>query len=227
MSDGSRIIVALDGLGRERALTLAKSLSGLVWGFKVNDLLVSEGARIVTELTSFGKVFADPKLHDIPNTVANGVAVLARAGAELITVHASGGRAMLREAVAKAGSARILAVSILTSLGDSDAGEIYRSTAAEGVRRFVELAASESVHGIVCSPQELDLVAGVEPRGGALLKVIPGIRPSWYGKKDDQVRVLGPAEAVSRGASLLVIGRPITEHEDPRKAVQLLAEELA
>ena len=220
----SPIIVPLDGMTVERSLALAEQLAGSVWGFKVNDLLVTEGVRIVTELKRFGQVFADPKLHDIPNTVGNGVKALAAAGADLITVHGSGGRAMLEAAVRNAGPAKILAVTVLTSLTDADAEQLYSCSAREGVARFANLAASAGVHGIVCSPQELSLLQAT-PALVPLLKVTPGVRPTWSGK-DDQARTLTPAEAMAGGATHLVIGRPITGHENPVQAVKLINEEV-
>lgn len=225
MKGGEHVIVALDSLGRSRSLELARELAGHVWGFKVNDLLLAEGARIVTELKQFGRVFADPKLHDIPNTVGNEVQVLAQAGADLITVHAGGGRDMMREAVAKAGSAQILAVSVLTSFNDQGAQEVFGCEVRGGVRRLVELACRERVHGIVCSPQELDLLREI-PVPASCIRVTPGVRPEWYGKKDDQVRTMTPRQAVSAGASLLVIGRPITGDASPRDAAMRIVEEL-
>src|SRR5689334_17776634 len=115
-----KIIVALDGMTRSEALELATALKGSVWGFKVNDLLIQCGLEIVRELKKFGGVFADPKLSDIPNTVGNSVRVLAAAGADLITVHASASAASLKAAVAEAGPSRILAITVLTSMSDED-----------------------------------------------------------------------------------------------------------
>ncbi len=219
------VTIPLDDMSRDTALNLARRLSGSVWGFKVNDLLLSCGVEIIRELKAYGKVFADPKLHDIPNTVANSVKALVAAGADLITVHASGGRGMLQAAVSNAGSARILAVTALTSLADSDTNEVYGNSPAETVKKFAAIAANTQTHGIVCSPQELELLSKDELYA-KLLKVIPGIRPAWHGKADDQVRIMTPALAFEKGASLLVIGRPITGHADPSEAVRLIAEEL-
>lgn len=222
---GEQLIVALDSLGRDRSLELAKELSGSVWGFKVNDLLLSEGARIITELKQYGRVFADPKLYDIPNTVGNEVEVLTKAGADLITVHASGGPDMLRAAVSAAGSAGILAVSVLTSFDERSASAVFATDVRSMVRRLVELACAAGVNGVVCSPQELDLLKEI-PDAGTCLKVTPGVRPEWYGKEDDQARTMSPRQATDAGASLLVIGRPITGDSSPRDAVRRIAEEL-
>lgn len=220
-----RIIVALDGIPREDALELAKTLSGLVWGFKVNDLLVECGIEIVSALKEYGGVFADAKLHDIPNTVSNGVKRLQGAGADLITIHASGGAKMIAAAAQAAGEARILAVTVLTSLGEDDSQGIFGRSPAEAVLGFARLARSSGASGIVCSSHELTLL-GEDQELADLLKVIPGIRPRWYATADDQKRVKGPAQALQEGADLLVIGRPITKHEDPAQAVELIEDEI-
>src|SRR3954468_7479737 len=112
----NEIIVALDNMEQQAALELARSLSGKVWGFKVNDLLLEYGCSIVNSLKRHGNVFADPKLHDTPNTVRNSVKRLAFAGADLITCHIAGGVKMLQAAVDEAGKAKIIGVTMLTSL---------------------------------------------------------------------------------------------------------------
>ena len=220
-----RIVIPLDGLSRDEALKLAAELQGLVWGFKVNDLLVELGASIVKELKRFGGVFADAKLHDIPNTVANGVKRLADAGADLITIHASGGEEMIAAAVKAAAPAGILAVTVLTSLSEEGARTVFGRAPREAVPAFARLALAGGARGIVCSPKELGILAS-DPQLTGLLKVIPGIRPAWYGAADDQARVDTPREAIAGGADLLVIGRPITRHENPRQAAQMVIDEI-
>ena len=221
-----RIVIPLDGISRAEALKLAAELQGLVWGFKVNDLLVEYGAAIVTELKRFGGVFADDKLHDIPNTVGNGVKRLADAGADLITIHASGGAKMIEAAAKAASTAGILAVTVLTSLAEEDSLAIFGKTPEEAVLAFAGMAKRGGARGIVCSPKELGLLAKT-PELSSLLKVIPGIRPSWHTAADDQARVEGPREAIANGADLLVIGRPITRHESPRQAAQMVIDEIS
>ncbi len=220
-----RIVIPLDGVSKTKALEIAARLKGHVWGFKVNDLLVAHGVSIVTELKQFGGVFADPKLYDIPNTVLNSTKALADAGADLITVHASGGREMIKSAVKGAGSAKILAVTILTSYDEPSAKEVFGRDINSLVRSFALLAAESGAHGIVSSPQELELLSK-ESQLASLMKVTPGVRPSWYVTKDDQVRVLTPREAVELGADLLVIGRPITGHDDPVVAARMVQDEI-
>lgn len=221
----NRIIIPLDGMDKNSALELANTLKDLVWGFKVNDLLVQEGLSIISELKHFGLVFADAKLHDIPNTVANGVRALDAAGADLITVHASGGHNMLQAAAQAATHAKILAVTVLTSIADVDCEYVFGRTASQTVQLLATLAARAGVPGIVCSPKELEML-NTDDSTKALFKVIPGIRPTWHGKSDDQQRTATPAEAIKNGADLLVIGRPITHAENPREAAERINSEL-
>jgi orotidine-5'-phosphate decarboxylase len=221
-----RIIIPLDGISRQEALKLAAELQGLVWGFKVNDLLVEHGIAIVKELKPFGGVFADAKLHDIPNTVANGAQRLAGAGADLITIHASGGAKMIEMAVKAAAPAGVLAVTVLTSLAEQDAVAIFGKAPHEAVPALARMAKANGACGVVCSPKELSII-GTLPELAGLLKVIPGIRPSWYGAADDQARVESPRVAVESGADLLVIGRPITQHPNPREAAQMVIDEIS
>jgi orotidine-5'-phosphate decarboxylase len=205
-----------------RALELAAALGERVWGFKVNDLLIQSGLGVVRKLKKFGNVFADPKLHDIPNTVANGVKELAAAGADLITVHASGGSEMLKAAAKAAQNSKILAVTVLTSFNDAAAKEVFGQDTRSTVTRFARLASASGVHGLVSSPQELELLADLTD----LLKVTPGVRPASYAKSDDQARTMTPREAFEKGATHLVIGRPITGEKDPIGAMDKIEAEL-
>jgi orotidine-5'-phosphate decarboxylase len=205
------LIVALDGLTKEKSLEIASRLSGLVWGFKVNDLLLEEGFSIIRELKKFGKVFADPKLHDIPNTVKNCVKKLAETGVSLITVHASGGARMIEEAVKHSGSAEILSVTVLTSFSREETRSVYGISETEKkVLELAKLAEESGTHGIVCSPQELPILTKEIKRAFFLT---PGIRLEK--SNDDQVRVMTPIEAKNLGAKYIVVGRPITESSDP------------
>jgi len=204
---GDKIIIALDGISEKEALRIAKTMKGRVWGFKVNDLLFTD-AKIIYKLKKFGKVFADAKLHDIPNTVANSVKKLSAAGADLITVHASGGIEMMKAAKQNAGRSKILAVTILTSK-------------EENIREVVKLtrnALKAGADGIICSGQDLLSIRRLR-KSELLLKVVPGIRPNWYKKKDDQKRIITSKEAFKLGADYLVVGRPILNAEDPIKAL--------
>ena len=220
------IIVALDAMDESRALQLARTLSGRVWGFKINDLLLRAGTEVIPRLKSYGNVFCDPKLHDIPNTVASQVALLAGAWADLITVHCAGGGDMLAAALsARSGSARLLGVTVLTAFSDRMSRAVYGRPAAEQVRRFAAESLEAGLDGIICSPADLGAVGKIDPER-RLLRVTPGVRPAWYDRADDQQRVLAPRDALAAGADLLVIGRPITGAEDPREACERIAAEL-
>ncbi len=219
-------IVALDGMNRAQALAMAEQLSGSVWGFKVNDLLVDCGVEIISTLKKFGKVFADPKLYDIPNTVGNSVKKIADAGADLITIHASGGEEMIAKAVENSGKATVLTVTVLTSFSEEGVSKVYGADSSDTVIKLAKLAAGAGASGIVCSAKELELIKGDDALS-SLTTVVPGIRPRWYGKADDQKRVMTPADAAAAGANYLVIGRPITSHNNPIEAVKLITEELA
>lgn len=218
--EDSKIIVALDALDKAQAIKLAKLLSGHVWGFKVNDILVEFGSSIIEELKPYGRIFADPKLHDIPNTVANSVKRFANAGADLITMHASNGAQAIKAAVENRADASILCVTALTSLSSSDTEYIYNTDSKETVLKLAKLAHDNGAQGIVCSPLELEYLNQY-----SFLKVTPGIRPVKV--SDDQKRVATPKEAVDSGSSLLVIGRPITQAENPLKELEKINKELA
>jgi len=220
----SKVIVALDKLSAEKALELSSNLAGLVWGVKVNDLLLSEGVSIISKLKAHTRVFADPKLYDIPNTVSNSVEAIADAGADLITVHASGGKAMMEAALKKKGHSNILAVTALTSLSDEECEATYGELSKNLFSKLAKLAVEAGIDGLVSSPEELEIKPSTNKD---LLRVTPGIRPSWYNVNDDQKRINTPKEAISRGASLLVIGRPITEADEPIEAVKKINQELA
>ena len=219
------IIVALDAMTEADALSTAKHLSGYVWGFKVNDLLIDCGLSIVSKLKAYGNVFADPKLHDIPNTVVNGVRKLDDAGADLITLHASGGLKMIQAGVAAAKNAKVIAVTLLTSMSEADSMHVYQRNPAAAVLHFAKLTADAGAAGIVCSPKELALLLE-QPEFSKLEKVVPGVRPEWYGKADDQTRTDTPKAALTAGATYLVIGRPIIQHRDPVEAAELILKEL-
>lgn len=220
-----RIVLPLDGMTRVDALEIASRVSAEVWGFKVNDLLVDEGVQIVKELKQFGRVFADPKLYDIPNTVNNSIRKLDAAQCDLITIHASGGAKMIEAATKAASHAKILCVTALTSLSNEETSLVYKRTAKECVLDFAKIALNAGAYGIVCSPEELEMLSAY-PDLSSLARVVPGIRPTWYGKADDQTRISTPEVAIARGATLLVVGRPIIEASDPLEACRKLNAEI-
>jgi orotidine-5'-phosphate decarboxylase len=223
-----RIFCALDTTDLGRAVALAGQLAGRVGGIKLGlEFFGANGPEGVARVAETGlPIFLDLKFHDIPNTVAGAVRAVLPLKPAMLTVHASGGGAMLRaamDAAAEAGEARpkILAVTVLTSLDDDDLEAVgQNSPITEQVLRLAALAASEGVDGIVCSPREL---AEIETSPGhEFLRVVPGIRPAGA-DAGDQKRVMSPAEAVAAGADYLVIGRPITQADDPARAADEIA----
>lgn len=222
----TRIIVALDGLSVSDALSLAEKLSGEDVIFKANDLLDDKGPKIIAELGKYGGVMADPKLHDIPNTVKNRIKKYVIHGPDFITVHASGGIAMMKSAVENRGDSGILAVTVLTSLGEEDCVSIFGSSVKDKVLQFARDAVLAGLQGIVCSPKELEFLSEISEFNN-LIKVAPGIRPRWnLTPKDDQSRVMTPYDAARKGADYFVIGRPIVQAEDPIEAVKKTKDEI-
>jgi orotidine-5'-phosphate decarboxylase len=223
-----RLIVALDFASASAAMELVDQLQGSCKWFKVGmELYYAAGNAVVEHLRKRGfEVFLDLKLHDIPNTVAGAVRTVARAGASLLTVHAGGGEAMLRaaaEAASGPDAPRLLAVTVLTSM---DAGQLNGAgvcgPVAEQVLRLAKLAQGAGIDGLVCSAEEVGAVR--EAMGPGALLVVPGIRPTGA-ELADQRRVATPAEAIAWGASMLVVGRPITQAADPAKAAaQILSQ---
>lgn len=229
-----KIIVALDVASREKALSLIRRLEG-VEIFKVGvKLFTAEGPPLLREIRELGKkVFLDLKLHDIPNTVAETIRVAVRFGVHMLTLHSCGGREMMESAVNSAASEAekegtdkplLLAVTVLTSLKREDLLEIGMAadTLAQ-VLRLANLARGAGVDGLVCSPQEIEIVK--KEIGKDLLVVVPGIRPSWASAQD-QKRIMTPSQAIQKGADYLVIGRPIIEDPSPQKAFLRIVEEL-
>lgn len=220
-----RIIVALDTGSPEAALDTVRSLSGAVGIFKVGmELFPRGGPDLVRRIREGGfDVFLDLKFHDIPNTVAGAVRSAVAMGVKFATVHASGGSAMLAAAAdaAKGSGTTILAVTVLTSLDDSDLASVgFSGGAADAVLRLADLAVRSGAGGIVCSAKE---VAAVRARAGKdAVLVTPGVRMAGE-DAGDQKRVVTPAEAVRLGADFLVVGRPITRADDPPAAARAFA----
>jgi orotidine-5'-phosphate decarboxylase len=224
-----QLIVALDFPSAEAALELACQLQGTCRWFKVGmELYYAAGNAVIEHLRERGfEVFLDLKLHDIPNTVAGAVRAVAGVGASLLTVHAGGGEQMLRAAAAAAsapGSPRLLAVTVLTSMDAAELSAVgVTDTPAAQVLRLAQLARTVGIDGLVCSPEEVAAVR--ESMGPGALLVTPGIRPAGS-VVGDQSRVATPAEAIAGGASMLVVGRPITQAPDPAKAAAAILDEI-
>jgi orotidine-5'-phosphate decarboxylase len=192
------------------------------------ELFAKEGPRAFELGRTAGlEVFADLKLHDIPETVARAMSQAARLGAELVTVHAGGGPAMLEAAVKVCAgtTARVLAVTVLTSMDERDLAAIGAvGPVADLVARRAALAASAGCHGVVASPQEAAAIRAAAPAG--FLIVTPGVRPAGT-DAGDQKRIATPAAARKAGADLVVVGRPIRDAADPAAAARAIAHELA
>ena len=219
----SPIYVALDTPDLERARAIAKAVKRHAGGLKLGlEFFAANGPAGVADLAHFGlPIFLDLKLHDIPNTVAKAVQSLRTLDPAILTVHAAGGRAMLEDAKAAAPAhTKVVAVTVLTSLDNRDLGRIGVSGGAHAqVVRLAGLAREAGLDGIVCSGDE---VAEVRKSWKDGFFVIPGIRPAG-GDVADQKRVMTPRAAIDAGASILVIGRPVTAAEDPDAALRAIA----
>ena len=223
------ILVALDVATSAEALKLARLLTSLVGGFKVgSELFTNGGPQIVRQIRELGgSVFLDLKFHDIPNTVAKAVAAAVQLDVQMLTVHTSGGRAMLvaaeqaaQETAQRIGRAAplVLGVTVLTSFDANELSEVgMEPNVGRQVERLATLAVKSGLRGLVCSPLEAAGLRAIVP--SAMKLVTPGIRGPGE-KLDDQKRTLSPCEALAAGADWLVIGRPIYGAPDPKAAAE-------
>lgn len=220
------IFIALDTPDLDRALQLAEAVRGEAGGLKLGlEFFSANGPEGVRPVAAVGlPLFLDLKLHDIPNTVAKAVEALAPLNPAILTVHAAGGREMLSAAKAAAlPSTKVVAVTVLTSLDRGDLHDIgVESASSEQVARLAWLARDSGVDGIVCSGSEIAIVRDAWPDA---FIVVPGIRQAGADVAD-QKRVVTPAQALDHGASVLVIGRPITAAPDPAQAIRDIAASL-
>jgi len=221
------VIVALDLPTADVAVAMARKVAPYVGGFKVGlELMMGSGVDTVAKIGELGKpVFADAKLHDIPNTVRMAASQIGRRNPRWVTVHACGGQAMMEAAVEglarTAPEAGVLAVTVLTSLDDVTLGTVgVNHSAVNQVGRLARLAAVAGCEGVVCSVKE---IPEVKRSATSLVRFTPGVRPVGV-SHNDQARVATPAEAISQGADYLVIGRPITTAPDPVEAARALKE---
>ena len=221
-----KIIVALDVPTKAEALTLVEQLRNEIAIFKIGlQLYTAEGPEIVRAvLATDAKVFLDLKLHDIPNTVARAVESASRLGVQMLTIHLSGGREMIRAAAsARSNGMVILGVTVLTSIDQKMFDELGHPNMIDmQVLLLAKLGVHAGIDGIVASAQEIKMLRA---QFGDKIKIVAaGIRPSWSDPAD-QKRIMTPREAVEAGADYLVIGRPITAHPKPQMAVaQILSE---
>jgi orotidine-5'-phosphate decarboxylase len=214
-----RLIVALDVSTAEAAQKIVAAVGDSAFTYKVGmQLYTAEGPAVVRELVASGRrVFLDLKYHDIPNTVSKAVREAAQLGVSMVTVHAAGGSEMLRAAAQAASSHAnppwVLAVTVLTSLDDSDLDKTgVRGGVVNQVLRLAALALSNGCRGVVASAREAEKLRGELGTNFAI--VTPGVRPAGSGK-NDQARTTTPSEAIAAGATHIVVGRPITDAADP------------
>ena len=223
-----KIIVALDVPTKEKALALVEQLQSEISFFKIGlQLYTAEGPEIVRAVLASGaKVWLDLKLYDIPNTVARAVESANTLGVQMLTIHLSGGREMIRAATAaRANNMLLLGVTVLTSSTKQTLHEIgITNTVQNQVIRLAKLGAEAGIDGVVASPHEIKLLRG--EFGDRIKIAVQGIRPTWA-EPGDQKRFLTPLEAIEAGADYIGIGRPITGHRQPREAVAKILDELA
>jgi orotidine-5'-phosphate decarboxylase len=224
------VFVAIDTTDLEHGRALAARLKPHIGGVKLGlEFFTAHGPAGVRAFSDIGlPIFLDLKFHDIPNTVAGAVRAAAGLGVAILNVHAAGGPAMLRAAVEAARDVnldtKVIAVTVLTSLADADLEAVgQHGPAAEQVARLATLTRNNGLDGVVCSAHEIARLRAV--LGPDFLLVVPGIRPKGADLGDQQ-RVMGPKEARDAGASILVIGRPITAAPDPVEAARAIAESL-
>ena len=219
----SRIYLAIDTTNLDAAKALATKVKTHVGGLKLGlEFFCAHGHHGVHEMARIGlPLFLDLKLHDIPNTVAKAVQALRPLEPAIITVHAAGGRAMMEDAKATASDhTKVVGVTVLTSLDTDDLSAIgVAADPAAQVDRLAALAHDAGLDGIVCSGQEVHAAHKMWPGG---YFIVPGLRPAG-GTLADQKRTVTPADAVRSGASVLVIGRPISQAEDPDAAARAIA----
>jgi orotidine-5'-phosphate decarboxylase len=229
----SEIIVALDLPSEEEALALVDRLGESIDFYKVGSpLFTRSGPALVRALRDRGKrVFLDLKYHDIPSTVGNAVAAAAELGIDLLTLHASGGTAMMRAArdacdAAGAAAPRLLGVTILTSFTADDVEQVWNKeiiSVRDEVGRLAGIAAEAGLHGVVTSPLEAESLK--RRHGAEFLVVTPGIRPAGD-RPGDQARTAAPADAARAGADFLVVGRPVIAAADPVAAAMAIRHEV-
>lgn len=226
-----KLILALDLPDRESALKILDGLRGKLEWVKIGlQMYLKYGANFVREVSGMGfKIFLDLKLFDIPNTVASAVESVSALPVSMLTIHASGGREMMRRAVESAAERNpellILGVTVLTSFDADSLAETGVELEPEWqVEKLAKLAVDSGLKGLVCSPLEIEGLRSILPEDTVL--VTPGIRPSGS-SSDEQKRIMTPADAARAGSDFIVVGRPILKAENPAFAVSKILEEIA
>ena len=208
------IVLAVDTPELKTAIEWVKATHGLISAYKLGlEFYLSFGSSGVSAIQeeTDADIFLDLKLHDIPHTVTGATKAISKLAPKYLTVHASGGPAMIRAAADAIPDTFITGVTILTSLGDEDLKLIgYQEPALASAVRLAKLAVSSGARAIVCSPLEISAIR--KALGSDTIIITPGVRPAGITKLDDQVRTMTPRDAIAAGASLVVIGRPITQN---------------
>lgn len=223
------LIVALDVSSLDAARSIVESTTEEVTVYKVGlQLLTAQGPQVIQYLKERGKiVFLDLKLHEISNSVSSAVHAAGEHGVDMITVHASGGQKMMESAVEAAAvypGLKVLALTVVTGLGDQDLLDIgFSRSSEEQVVRLAQLAQCSGCHGVVASPNETAQLRAL--LGPDMLIVTPGIRPDGA-QSQDQHRVGTPVHAIASGASYIVVGRPIVQAEQPEQAARDINEQI-
>ena len=215
-----RIIVAIDTYDVSEANSILDQLDPALCKVKVGSVVFNAlGKSFLNEASKRGfKIFLDLKLHDIPNTVHETILAFHDCAIDMLTVHLSGGEDMLKKAMlaAKTISAKVIGVTILTSLDESDTLALFNNNLDDQIKNLFEMAAKTNLDGIVCSPHELEIANSILDSHS--IKITPGIRDIKV--EDDQTRTMSAKKAMSKGATFLVIGRPITQAADISLALQ-------
>ena len=226
-----RLIVALDVSSLNEAKKLIETLSPYVGYFKIGlEIMNAVGTPQIVKIihNAGGKIFLDGKFNDIPNTVGAASKVVSHLGVEMFNVHAASGKHAIRAAAENKGTSLLLVVTVLTSLDETDAHHIFGQETKTKILQFAEDALHAGADGLICSPKDLPYLKPY-PEFSDLLKITPGIRPSWAATQD-QKRTLTPSEALKAGATGLVIGRPIThppqEIGSPSEAAKRILDEM-
>ena len=221
-----RIIVAIDTYDLQEAHVILDQLDPDLCKIKIGSVVFNSlGKSFLKEVSSRGfKIFLDLKLHDIPNTVHEAILGFHDCAIDMLTVHLSGGEDMLKKAMlaGKSIDSKVIGVSILTSLEESDTMALFDNKLDHQIRNLFEIAVKANLDGVVCSPHELEMSNTI--LNSDSIKITPGIRDIKVA--DDQARTLSAKEAIEKGATFIVIGRPITQAEDVSKALKTFSDSI-
>ncbi|WP_276795877.1 orotidine-5'-phosphate decarboxylase [Fusobacterium gonidiaformans] len=231
MDAREKIIIALDFPTEEKAKACVESLGEEAVFYKVGlELFLNSQGKILEYLREKGKkIFLDLKFHDIPNTTAMASVFAAKKDVVMFNVHASGGKKMMQKVIEETKkineAASVIAVTILTSFSEEEIQNVFQSKLSlkELAIHFASLAKEAGLSGVVCSPWEAADIKKV--CGESFQTVCPGVRPKWSAT-NDQERIMTPKEAVQHGCDYLVIGRPVTKHENPKEAMRMIVKEV-